>query len=91
MHEMDVYRLHDGRRLGDLKAWYAEGRKTPPPATALGGVLDSHDPQRTVWIRREFRPGRYVAWCGMDLPAVKGAKPPSHADIGMVLEFVVGD
>lgn len=91
MHEMDVYRLHDGRELDDLKLWYRTGRKTAPPATVLGGVLDSHDPGRTVWIRREFVPGRYVAWCGMDMPAGAGAKPVTHADLGMVLEFTVAD
>lgn len=90
MHEMDVYRLDDQRRLADLKAWHALGRKVPPPATALGGVLDSHATGRSVWLRREFVPGHYVAWCGMDMPEGSGTtKPMTHADMGMVLEFTV--
>jgi hypothetical protein len=91
MHEMDWYRLHDGSGLQDLKAWQARGRKVPPPATALGGVLDSHDIGRTVWVRRRFAPGRYVAWCGMDMPGQAGAKAVTHADMGMVLEFAVAE
>jgi hypothetical protein len=89
MHEMDVYRLHDGRTVDDLRAWQANKRTTPSPATSVGGVLDSHEPNRTVWLRREFQPGRYVAWCGMDMPVAADAKPLSHADVGMVLEFTV--
>jgi hypothetical protein len=89
MHEMDVYRLHEGHDLADLKAWFAQGRRVPPPATALGGVLDSHAPGRTVWMRREFVPGRYVGWCGMDMPAAAGTKPVTHAEVGMILEFTV--
>jgi hypothetical protein len=91
MHEMDMYLLQAGRDLDDLKAWYAQGRKTQPPATALGGVLDSHDVRRSVWIQRKFAPGRYVAWCGMDMPTEPTAHPVTHADVGMVLEFTVAD
>ncbi len=91
MHEMDLYRLHEGYDLADLRAWYAGGRKTPPPATALGGVLDSHDSGREVWIRREFVPGRYVAWCNMDMPAEPNVHTATHADVGMVLEFTVAN
>jgi hypothetical protein len=91
MHEMDVYRLGEGHELDDLRAWYKSGRKTPPPGTVLGGVLDSHAPGRTVWLRREFLPGRYVAWCGMDMPNEPGAKTVTHADMGMVLEFTVAE
>jgi len=90
MHEMDLYRLHEGRTLDDLKAWYHTGRKSPSPATAFGGVLDSHDSLRTVWLRREFPPGRYVGWRGMDFPAPPDTKPMTHADAGMILEFTVG-
>jgi hypothetical protein len=89
MHEMDIYRLGEGQDLAALQAWYAARRRTPPPGTVMGGVLDSHAPGRRVWIRREFTPGRYVAWCGMDAPAAPGVPHSTHADIGMVLEFTV--
>lgn len=91
MHEMDVYRMHEGRNLEDLKSWYASGRRVPPPATALGGVLDSHTEGRTVWLRRHFAPGLHVAWCGMDMPTDPAMPPVKHADVGMRLEFVVAE
>ncbi len=89
MHEMDIFRLHDGSDPGALKAWFHGDGSTPLPATALGGPLDSHDPRRTVWVRRQFVPGRYVAWCDMEMPASSKAKGMTHADIGMIREFVV--
>lgn len=91
MHEVDIYHLHQGKTLADLQAWYGNDKRGAPPATPVGGVLDSHDISRTVWLKAEFEPGRHVLWCGM--PMVQNASGPaadvSHADAGMYRELVI--
>ncbi len=88
-HEMDIFRLEEGRSLAELRAWMHAGKRGPGPATPVGGVLDSHDLARVVWLKRDFAPGRYVLWCGM--PMVDNVEIPNgqHADAGMVRVFVV--
>lgn len=91
MHEIDIYHLHPDRTLADLKGWHKHGKKGPPPATPIGGVLDSHDISRTVWLKTRFEPGRHVLWCGM--PMVQNQTGPAgdvtHADAGMVKEIEI--
>ena len=87
MHEMDIFRLHDGKTVADLKAWCKEPGKGPAPAQGLGGILDSHDIHRTIWLRKNFTPGRYVLHCEMPVTNTK----LTHADVGMVREFEVKD
>lgn len=91
LHEVDVFRLHRGKSLADLRAWHAGGKVGPAPADAVGGVLDSHRIPTVVWLRSTFRPGRYVLWCGMDMvpDAPQPANSATHADAGMLLEFEV--
>lgn len=90
MHEVDFYRLHEGRTLADLKRWRKE-QGSPAPAVALGGVLDSHDPSRVVWVRKNFLPGRYVLHCEMPVStdASAGETHLTHADVGMVREIEI--
>lgn len=96
MHEVDCYRLEGGRTVDEVRAWYKNDQDGPLHATALGGVLDSHDLSRVVWMRRDFTVGHYVMWCSM--PMVQSGKESdagaaahvTHADAGMVLEFDVG-
>jgi hypothetical protein len=85
MHEMDIYRLHQGSTVEDLKRWRKEDEKGPTPAEALGGALDSHDIKRVVWLRKEFTPGHYVLHCEMPVTNTK----LNHADVGMVREFEI--
>jgi hypothetical protein len=91
MHEMDVYRLHDGKTVADVVRWRKDGGVGESPADALGGVLDSHDLQRIVWLRRNFTPGRYLLHC--EMPLETSAEPTkqetNHADLGMVRPFEV--
>ncbi|MDX1623598.1 MAG: hypothetical protein R3199_06425 [Gemmatimonadota bacterium] len=91
MHEVDIFRLEEGRTVADLRNWHEGGKKGVAPATAIGGVLDSHDLSRTVWLRTDFRPGRYVLWCNLamspDDPGPGGEV--THADAGMFEEFVI--
>jgi hypothetical protein len=91
MHEADLYRLEPGKTRADVLEWRKRDSKGPAPATALGGVLDSHDIGRTVWVRREFVPGRYMVQCEMPMTTdVKsGTGYATHTDAGMLLEFEV--
>jgi hypothetical protein len=93
MHEMDIYRMLDGRTLSDLADWYENGKRTgvAAPAIALGGVLDSHDIHHVMWLRKTFEPGRYVLRCQMPMttgPEVSSVEV-SHAQVGMVRELVI--
>ena len=94
MHEADIFRLLPGHDAADVKRWYKQDDlEGPPPAVALGGILDSHDVRHTVWIRKNFAPGRYVLHCAMPMTtdAKSGDHHPSHADAGMVTTFEVAD
>ena len=85
MHEVDIFRLHEGSTVEDLKRWRKENEKSASPAEALGGALDSHDISRVVWLRKEFVPGHYVLHCEMPVTNTK----LNHADVGMVQEIEI--
>jgi hypothetical protein len=85
MHEVDIYRLHEGSTVEDLRRWRKAKEDGPSPAEALGGALDSHDIKRVVWLRKEFIPGRYVLHCEMPVTNTK----LTHDDVGMVREIEV--
>ncbi|MFN2509200.1 MAG: hypothetical protein ABR589_10560 [Chthoniobacterales bacterium] len=87
MHEVDFFRLHDGRTADDVRRWRKERGETPVPGVALGGALDSHDISRVVWLRRVFAPGRYVLLCQMPVTNTD----LKHDDMGMVREIEVRD
>jgi hypothetical protein len=91
MHEVDFFRLHDGKTVADLNRWRKENPGGPAPADALGGALDSHDIKRVVWLRKELVPGRYVLHCEMPLTTDASVSHPdiTHADLGMVREFEI--
>jgi len=85
MHEVDIYRLHNGSGVEDLKRWRKQHESGSSPAEALGGALDSHDIRRVVWLRKEFVPGHYVLHCEMPVTNTK----LTHADVGMVREIEI--
>lgn len=85
MHEVDIYRLHEGSSVADVSRWRKERENGPSPAEALGGALDSHDINRVVWLRKKFAPGRYVLHCEMPVTSTK----LTHADVGMVREIEI--
>ncbi|HEU4593291.1 MAG TPA: hypothetical protein VFS13_20475 [Steroidobacteraceae bacterium] len=94
MHEADFFRLLPGHDAADVKRWYAkDDLEGAPPAVALGGILDSHDTRRTVWLRKSFIPGRYVIHCAMPMTsdAKSGEHYATHADAGMVTTFEVAE
>ncbi len=91
LHEVDIFRLHQGKTLADVRAWQASGKVGPAPGDAVGGVLDAHRIPTVVWLKATFRPGRYVLWCGMDME-LSGTQPrpgATHADVGMFHEFEI--
>lgn len=96
MHEVDIFRLRGDHTAADVNRWRkredsGSPSETTGPADALGGLLDSHDIKRVSWLRRNFRPGRYVLHCEMpmDPAAAAGRVDVTHADAGMVQEFEV--
>jgi hypothetical protein len=96
MHEVDIFRLRGDHTAADVNRWRkredsGSPSETTGPADALGGLLDSHDIKRVSWLRRNFRPGRYVlhSEMPMDPTAVAGRVDATHADAGMVQEFEV--
>jgi hypothetical protein len=93
MHEMDIFRLHDGKTVPDVHRWRKDNGRSAAPFDAMGGVLDSHDLKRVVWMRRNFTPGRYILHC--EMPLVTNAEPTNqeitHADLGMVREIEIGE
>ena len=93
MHEADLYRLLDGKTLADLLEWRKQNGAGVAPATALGGMLDSHDLSHQVWLRKDFVPGRYVLGCEMPISAdaKSGTDYATHADAGMVLAFDIAE
>ncbi len=93
MHEVDFFRLHDGKTIEDIRQWQKQGKNGQPPGTAIGGILDNHDISRIVWLKTNFEPGRYVLWCGMAM--VPDSNEPgfdvTHADAGMFKELLIQD
>src|SRR4051812_8219614 len=87
MHELDIYRLHEGKTVADLRSWRKQQDNNPAPAEALGGALDSHNIHSVVWLRKNFSPGRYVLHCEMPVANTE----LTHADVGMVHEIEVKD
>jgi hypothetical protein len=91
MHEVDIFRLHEGKTVADVRRWRKEDENGPAQADAMGGMLDSHDIHRVGWLRRNFTPGRYVLHCAM--PVTVEAHPTNekitHADVGMVQEIAI--
>jgi hypothetical protein len=91
MHEVDFFRLKDGKTINDVKEWQKDIKKGPIPIVALGGVLDNHDISRVIWIKINFDPGLYVLWCYMPMAVSEDGtgSEMTHADAGMFLEIEV--
>jgi hypothetical protein len=92
MHEADLFRLHAGKTVADIRRWRKEDLQVAP-VDALGGPLDSHDIGRVVWLRRNFTAGRYVLHCAVPITTTPEttAQETTHADLGMVQEFEISE
>ena len=92
MHEVDIFRLDDGSTIADMRKWTKEDHVGKAPAAPIGGATDHHDIAKTVWLKTDFQPGRYVLWCGMPMgTAVNASSEVTHIDLGMMHEFVIAD
>jgi hypothetical protein len=91
MHEMDIFRLHPGKTVADLRQWRKESGPGPAPFDSLGGALDNHDIRRVVWLRRDFSPGHYLLHCEMPLTsnAQTTNQELTHEELGMMREIEV--
>jgi hypothetical protein len=96
MHEVDIFRMHEGATVADLRHWLTQEDAgqipyLPNPADAMGGAGDNHDIRHVTWLQRTFNPGRYVLICEMPMPSTGAADAPkaNHADVGMVREIEV--
>lgn len=93
MHEVDFFRLRDGKSVDDVNRWRKANGRGEPPVEALGGALDSHDIKHVVWLRRDFSPGCYVLHC--EMPVATDSQTTNqeitHADVGMVREIRIED
>jgi hypothetical protein len=87
MHEVDFFRLHEGRTADDVRHWRKQRGQIPLPGVALGGALDSHDLTRPIWLRQRFAPGLYVLLCQMPV----ANSELKHDDMGMVREIEVAE
>jgi hypothetical protein len=90
MHEADLFRLHPGKTVSDIRRWRKENLKIAP-VDALGGALDSHDIGRVVWFRKNFTAGQYVLHCAVPITTTPEttAQETTHADLGMVQQFEI--
>lgn len=90
MHEADLFRLHPGKTVADIRRWRKENLPVAP-VDALGGPLDSHDIRRVVWLRKNFTAGRYVLHCAVPITTTPEttSQEITHADLGMVQEFEI--
>jgi hypothetical protein len=88
---MDIFRLHPGKTVADLRQWRKDDGPGPAPFDSLGGALDNHDIRRVVWLRQNFSPGRYLLHCEMPLTANSQTtnQESTHEDLGMMREIEV--
>jgi hypothetical protein len=91
MHEVDIFRLHEGKTAADVRRWRKEDEGGPAQADAMGGMLDSSDIHRVGWLRKNFTPGRYVLHCAMPVTTAPQMtnQEITHADVGMVQEIEI--
>lgn len=83
-HEIEIFRLDDGKTVKDLDAWLFGPMTTKSPAAAVGGVVNVPPGAHPVFPVT-LTPGRYVADCF--LPDAKDGKP--HILHGMEYAFEV--
>lgn len=83
-HDFAVVKFAEGKKPGDVDAWFQGGLKGPAPATFYGG---SHDFEagKSVFFTAELDPGTYTLFCGVQTDDGK-----NHGDdLGMTTTFEV--
>lgn len=82
-HEADLVRLRPDQTAQDYLDWLRNGDVGLPPAEVVGGGGD-FVAGRTVWVKVNLTPGRYLIVCQVPRPDGK-----AHFELGMVKEIEV--
>ena len=85
-HEMDIYRIPEGRSIEDWIAWSRKGEPGEPPLELAGGGGDFF-PGREEWFPVNLTPGRYLILCSVTKGMQPGGAP--HYALGMLWYFQV--
>jgi uncharacterized cupredoxin-like copper-binding protein len=83
-HELAISRLAPGKTLADFETWEAD-MSSPPPFSALGGIVDLHPGATPAYFTVDLTPGNYALLCF--IPDATDGKP--HLAHGMIQEFTV--
>jgi uncharacterized cupredoxin-like copper-binding protein len=83
IHEIALMKLAEGKTLEDVEH-FMHAMEGPPPFSSIGG-MQAIDPGASGWLHLDLTPGSYVAIC--HVPDLASGQP--HADMGMVMPFVV--
>jgi hypothetical protein len=84
-HEISLVRIEPGHTQFEVLSLILAGASKPPEWASSVELLGVLDPVKTVYVRFELSPGRYVALCLMNEPG----SPRLHAQLGMIETFDV--
>lgn len=84
-HEISLVRIERGHTQNEVLSLILAGATKPPEWASIVELLSVLDPAKTVYVRLDLRPGRYVALCLMNMPGSQTL----HAQLGMIGTFDV--
>ena len=87
LHFLALAKLAPGKTVGDLNTWMETGQQGEPPAQLLTAGTNVMAPGVSNYITLNLEPGDYVGVCFVTDPATH----QSHADLGMMNAFTIGD
>lgn len=83
-HNLIIYRLQPGNRVGDFVSWWMAGREGIAPGAPIGGYT-ALNPGRHGYFDLDLEPGTYVFFCLVE--DQRDARP--HLMYGMVREVLI--
>ena len=84
-HEISLVRIEPGHTSHEVLSLILAGATKPPEWASIVELLSVLDPAKTVYVRFDLTPGRYVALCLMNEPGSQ----TMHAQLGMISTFDV--
>jgi hypothetical protein len=84
-HEVSLVRIEAGHTQQEVLNLILAGATKPPEWASIVELLSVLDPAKTVYVRFDLNPGRYVALCLMNAPGSQTL----HAQLGMIGTFEV--